>query len=291
MMKIQAKYGLLAVLILVSALIYFLYVKPVRETIIFFPIDPSLSFDSASTHLSAKKSNNKYSITFSEQSVLNTDAYLRQDVSLLYKNGKLAGILKDWKQNTRSIQQQVSISEKESALFQGITFHYAEVHPTETDIFSAQELTDDRLYVIHSPFSKFQSFKRPISNEQKEWMLVLNQTANSVKSESLNQAVASFQLDRDRYRIAPLTELKTKQAELLSGFTEARQKEIIGKLWEGLYRNYVLGIKKEDGSGISPMGSTIPLLLVSNDNKELLAVFTVSDGTPIILRQKLPALR
>ncbi|MDQ0218314.1 hypothetical protein ELQ35_12525 [Peribacillus cavernae] len=289
-MRIQAKYGLLAVFILVSALIYFLYLKPVEETIIFFPIDPSLSFDSASTHLAAEKSDDNYSINWSEQSVLNTDAYLRQDISLLYKNGRLAGILKDWRQNTQSIQQKEDITESESGLFQGLTFHYAEVHPSESDIVSAQALTDDELYVILSPFSKFQSFKRPISAEQKEWKQVLDRTAKAVMADSLNKASEAFQLDKDRYEVASLTELNTKQDELLSGFTEAKQKEIIGKLWEGLYRNYVMGIKKEDGSGISPEGSTIPLLLVSNDNKELLTVFNVSDGSPVILRQKLPSL-
>ncbi|CAH0346994.1 hypothetical protein [Bacillus sp. CECT 9360] len=288
-MKIQAKYGLLAVLILVSALIYFLYVKPVRETIIFFPIDPSLSFDSASTTITAERNNHKYAVDWKEQSALNTDAFLRQDISLLYKNGKLAGILKDWKQNRRNLEQNESITEKESALFQGITFHYAEVHLPESDIVSAQTLTDDELYVILSPFSEFQSFRRPITVDQKEWQHVMDQTTNSVLKESLNQAIASFQIDTGRYRIASLIDLQSKQQELLSGFTDSKQKEIIGKLWEGLYRNYVLDIKKSDGSAISPLNSTIPYLLVSSDNKELLVVFTASDGSSAILRQQLPA--
>ncbi|RFU61894.1 hypothetical protein [Bacillus sp. V59.32b] len=288
-MKIQAKYGLLAVFILVSALIYFLYVKPVRETIIFFPIDPSLSFDSALTTITAKRSNHKYAVDWKEQSVLNTDAFLRQDISLLYKNGKLAGILKDWKQNRRNLEQNESITEKESALFQGITFHYAEVHLPESDIVSAQTLTDDELYVILSPFSEFQSFRRPITADQKEWQHVMDQTTNSILKESLNQAIASFQIDTGRYRIASLIDLQSKQQELFSGFTDSKQKEIIGKLWEGLYRNYVLDIKKSDGSAISPLNSTIPYLLVSSDNKELLVVFTASDGSPAILRQQLTA--
>lgn len=289
-MKVQAKYGLLAVLILVTALVYFIYLKPVRETIMFFPIDPSLQFDSASTQVTAKQSNSSYLINWSEQSVLNTDAYLRQDISLLYKNGKLAGILKDWKQNSRSIEQSESIPIKESSLYQSVTFHHAEVHPSETEIVSAQSLTDDKLYVILSPYSKFQSFKRPISEEQREWKLVLDQTANSVEKESLHQAASTFGLDLNRYRIASLADLRIKKESLLSGYTEAKQNEIIGKLWEGLYRNYVLGIKQKDGSGLSPLGSTIPLLLFSKDNKELLVVFTASDGSSVKLRQRLPPL-
>lgn len=287
-MKMQAKYGLLAVLILVSALIYFLYLKPVRETIIFFPIDPSLSFDSASTTITAKRMNDKYAIEWKEQSLLNTDAFLRQDISLLYKNGKLAGILRDWKQNRRNLEQNERITEKESALFQSITFHYAEVHPTESDIVSSQALTDDKIYVILSPFSEFQSFRRPITTEQKEWQHVMDQTTDSILKESLNQAIASFRIDRGRYRIASLIDLKSTQQELLAGFTDSKQNEIIGKLWEGLYRNYVLDIKKSDGSAISPLNSTIPHLLVSNDNKELLVLFTAADGSSAILRQQLP---
>jgi hypothetical protein len=288
-MKMQTKYGLIAVLILVSALIYFQYLKPARETIIFFPIDPSLSFDSASTHIAANQNNDHYAMEWSEQSVLNSDAYLRQDISLLYTNGKLTGILRDWSQNTRSINQREGFTKKESGLFQSVTFHYAEVHPSQTDIVSAHALTDDQLYVIFSPFSEFQFFTRPLSAEQKEWKLTLDQKAHSVMAESLNQAIARFELNRHRYRIVSLPDLETKQEELLSGFTKAKQKEIVGKLWEGLYRNYVLGVKKADGSETSPMNSTVPQLLVSNDNKELLLVFSVSDGSPVILRQNLPS--
>ncbi|RFU65702.1 hypothetical protein [Peribacillus glennii] len=290
-MKIQIKHGLLAVLIIITAVVYFLYLKPVRETIIFFPLDPSLQFDIASTALETKQGNGSYSISWSELSVLNTQAYLRQDISLLYKNGKLVSVLKDWKQNSQSITQAERLPIEESSMFQAVTFHYAEVHPSESEIYSAQSLTGDQLYVIRSPYSTFQSFKHPTSAEQKEWKLVLDQTANSVITESLNQAVSAFAIDRNRYSVAALTDLKSKQGNLLTGYTESKQNEIIGKLWEGLYRNYVLGIKHDNGNELSPLGSSVPLLLVAQDKKELLVVFSASDGSPVMLRQKLPTPR
>ncbi|PLT34710.1 hypothetical protein [Bacillus sp. V5-8f] len=290
-MKIQTKYGLFAVLIIITAVVYFLYVKPVRETIIFFPLDPSIQFDEASTALRANQGNGSYSISWSEESVLNMEAYLRQDISLLYKNGKLASVLKDWKQDAKLIQQAESFPVEESSLFQTVTFHYAEVHTPESKIFSAQRLTEDKLYVIRSPYSAFQSFLQPISTEQHEWKEVLEQTARSIIMESLNQAASAFGIDRNRYRVAPLTDLRAKQGNLLSGYTESKQDEIIGKLWEGLYRNYVLGIRHDNGSELSPLGSTVPLLLVALDKKELLVVFTASDGAPVLLRQRLPSPR
>jgi hypothetical protein len=38
---------------------------------------------------------------------------------------------------------------------------------------------------------------------------------------------------------------------------------------------------------VSPQGSTIPLLLMAKNQREILVLFTLKDGTPIMLRQEL----
>jgi len=103
----------------------------------------------------------------------------------------------------------------------------------------------------------------------------------------LEKAGQAFQVNLDQYKIISLTDLPSKKNQWLAAFPPFKREEIVGKLWEGLYKNYVLGVKKEDGSTVSPQGSTIPLLLMAKNQREILVLFTLKDGTPIMLRQKL----
>ena len=92
-----------SLILFLSATIISLYIfqsNQAKETIIFFPIDPTLYFEHASTQLlSTSSSKETYSIQWSVASTLNEPAYLRQDISLLYKNGQLESVLNKWKQH------------------------------------------------------------------------------------------------------------------------------------------------------------------------------------------------
>lgn len=285
-MKLQLKYTAFLVLAAIFIILYFSDTQQVEETIIFFPIDSSLQFDHASTHMTAKDTGNEtYSITWKVQSSLDRIAYLRQDVSLLYKNGKLEDSLKSWKQNRQALSQKEKYKESESGRFDTVTFHYAELHPSDTVFTSAQQMSKDKLYAVSSP--SFQYFQNPLSEEQKEWKNILDSYTQEVTQNSLRKAQEEFNINLKQYKIITLTDLPAKKNQWLSSFPSFQREEIVGKLWEGLYKNYILGIKKEDGTTVSPQGSTIPLLLVAKDQSEILVLFTSKDGTPVLLRQKL----
>ncbi|MGG4264231.1 hypothetical protein [Peribacillus simplex] len=285
-MKLQLKYTVFLFLTTIFVILYFSNNRQAEETIIFFPIDSSLHFDQASTHLTPKGTGDStYSITWKVNSALDHPAYLRQDVSLLYKNGKLAGALKNWRQNKQELSQKAKSKENESGRYEAVTFHYAEVHPSDTNFTSAQQLSKDRLYTVTSP--AFQYFHRPLSEEQIQWKNTLDGLTDQTVQNGLKKAAQAFQINLDQYNIISLTDLPSKKNQWLSAFPQFKREEIVGKLWEGLYKNYVLGIKKKDGSIVSPQGSTIPQLLLTKDQGEILVLFTLKDGTPIMLRQKL----
>ncbi|MEJ9228987.1 hypothetical protein LAV79_05705 [Peribacillus butanolivorans] len=285
-MKLQLKYTAFLVLTTIFVILYFSNKNQVEETIIYFPIDTSLHFEQAATHLTPKKiGDSTYSITWKVNSSLDRSAYLRQDVSLLYKNGKLTGSLKNWRQNKQGLSQKAKSKESESGRYEAVTFHYAEVHPTETIFTSAQQLSKDKLYTVTTP--TFQYFHRPLSEVQNEWKKTLDNLTDEITQNSLEEASNTFQINQDQYKILSLTELPSKKNQWLSAFPPFQREEIVGKLWEGLYKNYVLGVKKEDGSTVSSQGSTIPQLLVAKNQSEILVLFTLEDGTPIMLRQKL----
>ncbi|PLR76950.1 hypothetical protein CU633_12830 [Bacillus sp. V3-13] len=66
-----------------------------------------------------------------------------------------------------------------------------------------------------------------------------------------------------------------------------RTNEIPGHLWEGLYKNYFLGIQKKDGTIIDPIDSSMPLILLAKDQSHLLVAFETADREPVILRQRI----
>ncbi|WP_057911738.1 hypothetical protein [Peribacillus muralis] len=285
-MKIQLKYTVLLVLTTIFVILYFSQNEQAEETITYFPIDSSLHFEHASTQLTAKENGgDSYSVTWRVNSALDRPAYLRQDVSLLYTNGKLTGALKNWRQNKQELSQKAKAKERESGRYDAVTFHYAEVHPSETIFTSAQQLSKDKIYAVTTP--SFQYFHRPLSEEQIEWKKTLDSLTAQTVQDGLEKVSQAYHINLNHYNIISLTDLPAKKNQWLSAFPSFKREEIVGKLWEGLYKNYVLGIKKEDGSTVNAQGSTIPLLLMAQNQRELLVLFTLKDGTPIMLSQKL----
>ena len=63
--------------------------------------------------------------------------------------------------------------------------------------------------------------------------------------------------------------------------------EIIGHLMEGLYKNYLLGIKKENGTIVDPIDSLIPLILLNKNKKELLVLIYTKENEYVLFKQKI----
>lgn len=264
---------------------YLFHSKQSEETIIFFPIDPSHYFEHASTHLhSTQSKKDTYSVQWKVNSTLNEPAYLRQDISLLYKNGQLIAVLNKWIQHTQTMTQKKKLTEHDGARYDAISYHYAELHRNEI-YTSVQQMSKAHLYVLTTP--SFEAFQRPISEVQKQGKNSLDRNTIARTKSALNKAVIYFQLHIEQYQIISLTELPTKANQIFRVFSKGKREEIIGKLWEGLYKNYLLGIRNEDGSLVHPEGSSIPQLLVANNHREMLILFTLKDGTPIMLRQRI----
>jgi hypothetical protein len=244
----------------------------VQESITYFPIDPKVTFKTAQTTLTVmnKPAN---TIVWKEHSTLDRQAYLRQDAALLYANGRLIDELWNWKQNTAIIDQEKRITMGESVLLQAITFHHAELHENDNQIFSSQAMSSAQLYFITSQADEANMKKQ--LDEQTERMLQLN----------WNKGLRHFSINLSNYQAFPLSQFNELAKDTLPGFTKPETGTIVGNLWEGLYKNYILGIKKADGTIENPKGSTLPLILIANDKTHLLVLTETSSGEPILLRQ------
>src|SRR5690625_7553441 len=92
-------------LITIFLLIYIIRDKLATETMQYFPIADNAQIDIASTKISYCEKTDK--LCWQVQSSSSVEAYLRQDVSLLYENGKFKAVLNKWKQQVRSEERRV----------------------------------------------------------------------------------------------------------------------------------------------------------------------------------------
>jgi hypothetical protein len=259
----------------------------VQESITYFPIDPKVTFKLTNTSLNLLKphKSEKYMLEWELSSTLDRKAYLRQDVGLLFSNGRLVARQGNWKQNTATLIQKRQVLGRGNALYQALTFHYAELHENQEHIFSSQEMSADQLYIVHLENGTVNSFRNVFSKQEEEWKQKLDQQTNNLLHHSWEKGIKYFAINPNDYYSYPLTDLFLNSNTAFQGYSEQETRRIIGNLWEGLYKNYFLGIKKADGTILKPIGSTLPLILIAKDKSHLLVLTETAKGEPTLLRQ------
>ncbi len=284
--------GIVLLIILAAGVLWKTYTDAkVQTTLQFFPFNAAAKFNETNTSLTLKepdKNKDKYEVILNVSSVLDRKAYLRQDMSLLFQNGRLVDLLKSWKRDTSSMDQTLTIEGHESSLFEAVTIHYAEIHEDDNPK-STYKTTDATQYVISSRFGPIKSFQTPENEEQKDWAFTLKSVANSRLTKVLDRYIDKTQIDLSDYTVMPITQLTNKKDELLAEYGDEEQRAIIEKLWEALYSIYVTGIKKQDGTIIDPIDSTIPLILREKQSSRLILLIQDKTGNLHEFYQQLPS--
>ncbi|MBM7552285.1 hypothetical protein [Thalassobacillus pellis] len=279
----MSKYVWFGLMIAAVVIVYFNFLSPLLNPSInvikYFPIDETKEFQSAETTLTfnSEKDSDEYEVQWAMRSDTRDKMYLRQDVSLLYVNGQLKGIMNKWRENTNLIEQQSILNGEDSSLYQAITIHHGEIHYPEDIIKSIQTLTHDQLYVIDSPHTALESFHKPETNEHKEWVETINHSVQQQLDYQWDALLSYFNIPVERYVAVPLTKLYQYQEDPIPGVDKEESKRILGQLWEGLYKNYVMGISDSKSSG-HPIQSYVPLILFDKEGKHLLVLFEDDQG-------------
>lgn len=288
-MNRQTKFFLLiaAALTIFACIYWVMYHKETSiETITFFPIDETTQFLDAKTVIGPIKTSEKNgAIPVSTFSRLDQPAYLRQDITLAYANGRLIGKFGKWQENTDSIQNEEKFQINKTQVFHVLTLHHAELHHNDQAITSVQNMTDDQVYIVQSNVPSLLSFKTPSTEEEISLKEGLDNAEKTVITNSLNNAAKKNKINLEQYYIIPLIDLPKYKNKPFPSFSQKQTNEVIGRLWEGLYKNYFLGIKKSDGKIVSPIGTTIPVILLSKDETHLYVVFETANNEPFLLKQ------
>ncbi|WP_226036902.1 hypothetical protein [Aquibacillus saliphilus] len=241
-----------------------------------FPIDEDVDFTSFGTalRLLSETGKDKYDVKWTASSELDKPIYLRQDVSLLYSDGRLKGILSKWKENEQNIQLESLIHGEDSSHFQAISFHHGEIHYADDEIKSIHSMSYDELYVIDSPHSALESFDHPLNSNQEEWKKTLDHATNQQLRYHWKQLINYFDIPQAKYNFEPLTNLHVYQSKPIPTLTQERTQIVIGQLWEGLYKNYILNISRNE----QPVKSFVPLILFSKQGDHLMVLYQDQDG-------------
>lgn len=274
------------IIILVIGIIYQPFVKKeARESITFFPIDSSFSFKEAVTSIKMKKgTSTNYELDWQVESETSESVYLRQDIAMIYENGKLASKMTEWKTTAKSIDLEKNIEKTTPGLWEAISFHQGEIHINEEKYRSVQKMSSDFLYTFR-PNGIFIGFKNPKNATERKLKNILDQETNKYLQDTLTQLLNYYQINRNNYHVISLQSLPAYNEKVLPGFNQPRSQEIIGKLWEGLYKNYFINITTKTGQKISPIGSSMPFILLSKDKTHLFVLFQTSAGENIQLIQ------
>jgi hypothetical protein len=244
----------------------------------YFPLDQESQFTSFQTELefASQEDDDEYEVLWDMSSATDEKMYLRQDVSLLYVNGRLKGIMSKWEENVAEIAKQTSLHGEDSQKYQAITFHHGEIHRGEEPIKSVQATSADTLYVIDSPHTTRTAFHTPSSPEEKEWKQRLDHSIHQQIEAQWDELLDYYQVPKEQYTLVPLTELADYEEKPFPGTTEENFQRIKGQLWEGLYKNYILGIT--DTKTTHPIQSYLPLILFDKNGKHLMVLFEDDTG-------------
>lgn len=269
------RYILSVGIIFAAAAALYLFLWDEKPAITYFPPDDAVTFSEAASHLSLSSptGNDSYEINWTSSSLSDKPMYLRQDVSLLFDNGRLLGLRSEWEQDTDRIKIREKVSREDSSFYEVVSFHHGEIHYPNDQIKSIQQMSQDQLYVIDSPASTLDSFTTPEGEFEKEWQHRLERTMKQQLLYEWQQLFAHYQIDTDAYLAVPLTSLPKYRDEPLPSMTQEQTAKIIGQLWEGLYKNYIIPAANTKGESLD---SYVPIILFHKEKNHLLVLFELN---------------
>ncbi|MCD8508749.1 MAG: hypothetical protein LRY73_01845 [Bacillus sp. (in: Bacteria)] len=245
------------------------------ETISYFPEDEQVDFIEQGTEIQLLelKDENEYYLEWQFYSMTDTPVYLRQDVSLLFENG----ILMDRKYSVSNTEEKITgkatFQGEDSGRHEAISYHYAEIHYPENIIKSKQAISSDVLYIIDSPLSPILTFREPNTTMEERSKEILDSIIDQQLNYIWDRLIEKFQIKREEYIHIPFNELTDYEHESLPGFTQAETKLVMGKLWESIYKYYILGVDTFDESKYDPLGSTMPLILLHEHGGHMIILY------------------
>ncbi|RXI99456.1 hypothetical protein DS745_14635 [Anaerobacillus alkaliphilus] len=289
MRKLLVGFIITSALVVSCAFYYSTLHKPFQATIANFPIDNNKKFKSVQTSLKLIEQNDEdeYTIEWKTSSEITEKMYISHDISLLFEDGRLKETLSQAKENSNKLTQKLKVDGEDSGHFEAITFHYSELHYPNDITKSVQSMSYDQIYILDSPLSPLEYFKRPNSPSEEEGQRILDTIIKQNLQYTWEELTNYFQVDSSKYYSIPLTSLYKYNDLSLPELPVSQTNEILRQTWGTLYQDYFSGLEKHDGTIASPLGSSVPLILYHKSYSHLLIIFSSRDGEKYIIIKNL----
>lgn len=250
------------------------------ETIANCPIDENKQFTSLVTKILFVDRNDEdeYTLEWKISSEIQEKVYLSHDISLLFEDGRLKDTLSVAKKNNPNLNQKLKIDGEDSGHYQAITFHYREFHYPNNISKSIQSMSMDEIYVLDSPLSRLEVFKEPKTESEIEGKRILDTIIGQNQHYTWQELIDYFQIKSENYHALPLTKLSVYNNKPLPELSFEQTQEMLALTWEAIYKHYFLGIEKHDGTTVSPLGSTEPLIMFHKSYTHITIIFQSDDG-------------
>lgn len=251
-----------------------------QETIANFPIDETKNFVHVKTAITLLDQNDKdkYTIEWKTSSSIKDRLYIGYDISLLFEDGRLKDTLMITKEKSEKLFQKKKVAGEDSGHFESITFHYGQLHYPNDITKSVQSMSYDQLYVLDSPLSPLEYFKAPKTPSEEDGKRILDTIIQQNLQYTWEELLDYFQIQAHNYHSVPVTNLYHYHNTTLPNLTDSETKELLAQTWSMIYNYYFIGIEKHDGTIVSPVGSSLPLILYHNSYSHIIMVFSNKDG-------------
>ncbi|WLV23561.1 hypothetical protein QR721_07810 [Aciduricibacillus chroicocephali] len=273
------------VLTIILFLLYIAFVHPAVQTITYFPLAADKQYKYAYTKLIPPVDasvDGKYRVDWTSISMSEEPLYLRQDVSLLFRNGCLIGAQSSWKKNTAAIKMTEYPAMQGDSLLEAITLHHGEIHDMQDNISSIQAMSSSRLYIDSDrkkPFT-IHAFNTASTDEEADFQKRMESKTKQQLLYHWNDIASELKIDLNDYMTIPLASLAQYENEPLPGMTEKQTKETVGKLWEGLYKQYIIKVLTDRNPD-----TCMPLILLDRKQKHLQVIYRLNGKTEQLIQR------
>jgi len=272
-------------LVIVLSLLYIAFVHPAVQTITYFPIASDKHYKYAYTKLIPPVDasfDGRFRVDWTSISMSENPFYLRQDVSLLFRNGCLIGAKSSWKRNTAAIKMTEYPAMQGDSILEAITFHHGEIHDKNDKISSLQTMSSSRLYVDSDQKKPFtiNAFNTASTEDEANFQKTMDSKTKQKLLYYWNDIAGELKIDLNDYMTIPLASLVQYESEPLPGMTAEQTKEITGKLWEGLYKQYVIKILTDKNPN-----TCMPLILLDRKKSHLQIIYKLNGKTEQLIQK------
>src|SRR5699024_2194860 len=238
------------------------------ETITYFPIDEQLSFTKAETSVDTCP-NQANEICWKIQSDTDHPFYLRQDIGILFANGKVQAILTKWEQNKSKLILEKELTVPPNSSLQALSYHHGEIHHEDTSITSVQKMSTENTFLLKTVDKDILLTKEYVKETKDIQEKLVSDTEDRLGM-VWDRWIAEQGIKRENYELIPLITLENYNKKTLPSFTQDETDKIIGQLWEGLYKSYLIPLLN---SSHDVQGDYMPIILISRDKTHLIVLY------------------